>query len=89
MQDLDCGGRGEPATAFCTEGVVSQDGGVLFDEESSALPDIAEDCESGDMTACDFLYFRSPLGSDYETLGNSCAGLTEVAIPDCRTQFGN
>ena len=87
---IDCGGRGEAIeTLFCTAGVRGAIGSLYFDEESKALPGIADDCESGDMTACDFLFFRSPVGSEYEAMGNTCAGLIEVALPDCRTQFGD
>ena len=86
---LTCGGRGEPtASLFCTDGVSAEGQDLWFDDASPALPGIAEDCEGGDMTACDFLFFRSAVGSRYEALGNGCAGLTEVALPDCRTLFG-
>lgn len=84
---LSCGGRSETETPFCTEGVEADGEQLHFDESSPGLSQIVIDCEGGDMTACDFLYYRSPLGSTYEETGNSCGGRTDVALPDCRTFF--
>lgn len=84
---VECGGRGENELLFCTEGIRVSDDGLWFDEDSPGLPAVVTACEGGDMTACDFLFFRSAVGSDFEIIGNTCAGLTEVALPDCRTQF--
>lgn len=85
---LTCGGRSLVEVIFCTEGVEATDS-TSFDPTSEALPQLATDCEEGDMTACDFLFFRSPIGSEWEDIGNTCAGRTKVALPDCRTQFGD
>ncbi len=41
------------------------------DPELDALWDA---CEAGDDVACDDLYWESPLGSEYESFGLSCAG---------------
>ena len=86
---LTCGGRAaDEEVDFCTSGVDANAGSYFFDLASPGLDDIATACEDGDMTACDFLYFRSPVGSRYEELGTSCGGRTTVAIPDCRTAIG-
>jgi hypothetical protein len=37
------------------------------------------------MTACDFLYYRSPIGSQLEEIGSTCGGRINVALPDCRS----
>jgi hypothetical protein len=44
------------------------------DPELDALWDA---CEAGDGVACDDLFRRSPVGSEYETFGGTCGGLTE------------
>ena len=41
------------------------------DPELDALWDA---CEAGDDAACSDLYWQSPLGSEYESFGSSCAG---------------
>jgi hypothetical protein len=41
------------------------------DERFDALWD---ECEGGDMAACDELYQTSPIGSDYELFGGTCGG---------------
>lgn len=84
---LTCGGRSAVTMIFCTEGIEADDT-TAFSPDSEALPQLVTDCEVGDMTACDFLYFRSPINSEWEEIGNTCAGRTSVALPDCRTQFG-
>ena len=38
------------------------------------LDALAQDCYDGDMEACDDLYQESPVGSDYQTYGDTCAG---------------
>lgn len=85
---LTCGGRSDVEVRFCTEGIESAFGNVWFAESSPGLPAALASCEDGDMTACDFLYFRSEIGSEYEEVGNTCGGRTAVALPDCRTAFG-
>lgn len=85
---LNCGERGLPESGWCTTGITSTALNLEFDLDSPALPEIRESCADGDMTACDFLYFGSPSGSDEETFGNGCGGRVEVAFPDCRTELG-
>lgn len=84
---LTCGGRRVEEPSFCTEGIERDGINIWFDDNSPGLVAVVDACEIGEMTACDFLYFRSAIGSFYEELGNTCGGRTEVAIPDCRTVF--
>lgn len=86
---VTCAGRSETTVFFCTQGIEQVSGEFAFDPASPALPGIVEACEQGDFTACDFLYFRSPIGSEFEEIGNTCAGRTQVAVPDCRTAFAD
>jgi hypothetical protein len=51
--------------------------GDLGDDE--ALDALADDCFDGDFSACDQLFFDSPVGSDYEAYGDSCGGRNEPA----------
>ncbi len=43
--------------------------------DDPALDDLYDDCESGDLVACDDLYFQAPLGSEYEEFGSTCGGI--------------
>ena len=80
-----CGGRSDVEVRFCTPDIVAFEDRLWFDAESPGLPDVVEDCESGDLVSCDFLYFRSEVGSTYEALGNSCGNRVAIAVPDCRS----
>lgn len=41
------------------------------------MADLRSSCASGDMEACDDLYFDSSSGSDDEEFGNTCGGRTD------------
>ncbi len=83
---LGCGGRGAAFDSFCTEGIeVAGPDSIWFSDDSPGIGDIVAGCEAGDMTSCDFLYFRSDYDSELEQVGNSCGGRIDIAIPDCRT----
>ena len=84
---LDCGGRGPVAETFCTPGVEADSPNVWFTEDSSAVGEIVGACQDGDMIACDFLFVRSPIDSDFEKIGLTCGGRTPVSNPNCRTEF--
>ncbi len=50
---------------------------------------LAGDCRDGDMTACDALYFQTPIGDSYETYGSTCGGrLDELTSGGCVAVFG-
>jgi hypothetical protein len=70
------------------------DGG--FDDDDSAdedepfeygddalLDDLYDQCEDGDLVACDDLYFESPEGSAYESFGSTCGGAEDDLFGDC------
>ncbi|WP_369136769.1 hypothetical protein [Modestobacter versicolor] len=42
--------------------------------EDPGLDRLAQECHDGRMRACDDLYTDSPVGSDYEDYGDTCAG---------------
>ena len=44
--------------------------------DDAYLDGLWDDCAAGDMTACDALYQESPIGSEYETFGDTCGYLT-------------
>jgi hypothetical protein len=50
------------------------------DPELDALYD---DCEGGDLVACDDLYFDSPVGSEYESFGSTCGDTTDETFGFC------
>jgi hypothetical protein len=71
-----CGNRNEPA-GWCVDIYgVPVDLDALYDE-----------CAQGDMLGCDMLYAYSPLGSDDEEFGFSCAGLGREGFA-CVTEWG-
>ena len=80
-----CGGRSDVEVRFCTPDIDPFEDRLWFSADSAGLPDVVADCESGDLISCDFLYFRSEVGSSYEELGNSCGGRVAIAVPDCRS----
>ena len=81
-----CGGRSDITVVFCTPDVNAEGQTSVFDITSDGLDAVVIACTDGsDMTACDFLYFRSPIGSELEAIGATCGDRVEVAVPDCRT----
>lgn len=84
-----CGGRSDVEVRFCTPDIEPFEDRLWFDAESPGLPDVVDDCETGDLVSCDFLYFRSEVGSRYEEIGNTCGGQVAIAIPDCRTALAD
>ncbi len=53
----------------------AEDPGDLGDD--AELDALAQDCFDGDFSACDQLFFESPVDSDYEAYGDSCGGRNE------------
>jgi len=83
---LACGGRADSTDGFCTNGIVAAEGALFFDEDSEGLDAVIDRCvDDADLTACDFLFFRSGPNSDTEEIGGTCGGRVDVAVPDCRT----
>lgn len=83
---VTCGGRSDTEVTFCADGVQALPDQLVFDPDSEGIESIVELCQDdGDMTACDFLYYRSPLESEFEEIGTTCGGRVSVAVPDCRT----
>lgn len=42
-----------------------------------------DDCEAGDLAACDDLYWNSPIGSEYEEFGSTCGGTESQSWGSC------
>lgn len=84
-----CNGNGPPESGWCTEGIATGLDGLTFDESSPGLNTIAAACSDGDMMACDFLYFASPSGGQWEDFGDGCGGRTTSAFPDCGSEFAD
>lgn len=53
------------------------------DPELDALWD---QCDEGDMGACDELYLRTPIGSEYEEFGQTCGGTSDTGTGGLCTQ---
>lgn len=46
--------------------------------QSAWLDDLADWCLTGDLIACDDLWYESPVGTEWEAIGGTCGGL----VPD-------
>jgi hypothetical protein len=57
------------------------DGPYTYGDDAE-LDGLWDDCEAGSGTACDSLFFRSPIGSEYEAFGNTCGNRMELEF-DC------
>ncbi len=66
-----CGGREDDSAGGCA---------VLHGESTGAYGDdpaldaLWDACDGGDMASCDALWDDSPIGSEYETFGDTCGG---------------
>jgi hypothetical protein len=67
-----CGGTTAGGT-WCVENDPGTAGSVCGDP---ALDDLYDACAAGDMQACDDLYRQSPVGSEYESFGDTCGNRT-------------
>ena len=80
-----CGGRGDDIRPErrCGQMTIGPEGTLVVAEndeleprtygDSVELDRLWDACEDGDAAACDTLYQASPLGSDYEAFGQTCA----------------
>jgi hypothetical protein len=55
--------------------------------DDAYLDGLWDDCTAGDWDACDLLYSDSPVGSEYETYGETCGFLTD-GTEWCADVFG-
>lgn len=73
-----------------TDDTVSDSGSD--DGEDTSLEDFADeidDCEGGDMAACDDLFLNTPADSEAERIGATCGGRSDEEIPfQCEATFG-
>lgn len=53
----------------------------------ATLDGLWDACDAGDAAACDELYLRSPIGSEYEDFGETCGGRSESVTELCEDQF--
>ena len=65
-----------------------------FDEDEAfeygddeALDFLFDECDEGDLTACDDLYYESPEGSDYEAFGSTCGGREDDLYGECESEL--
>ena len=80
-QAVTCGGRNEP---------IEDDTTCMVEyEDLAGFDELARQCESGFLVACDALYVVAPLRSPDEALAATCGGLREApyVIP-CWISFG-
>lgn len=51
--------------------------------ENARLDALYDDCDDGDMEACDDLYWDSPVDSFYEEFGSTCGNRERETRGDC------
>jgi Septum formation len=79
-------GNGEDYPLGEDEATTDTTGGDGEEQDFSAL---IEDCEGGDMAACDDLYYETPVGSEEERIGSTCGGRSEEELVGaCEETFG-
>ncbi len=57
-------------------------------DDDPELEALADGCTAGDFEACDQLYFQSPVGSEFESLGETCGGINEPVSGGCVQRYG-
>ncbi len=80
-----CGGTQAPGSgSFCTADTGSNGSTAAFTYgDDSAMDALWDACEQGDMGACDELYMLAPIGSEYETYGDTCGYRQEQGTSFC------
>jgi hypothetical protein len=82
-----CGNRTDGST-YCVQGSGATDepttdgtsGEADGYGDDPALDALWDDCQAGDMGACDELFFTSPSGSQYEEFGDTCGNRTSGGL---------
>ena len=64
------------------------DVGSTYGDDAS-LDALWDACEAEDWAACDDLYFEAPIGSEYETFGETCGNRADASDGSCVSQFGS
>jgi hypothetical protein len=93
-----CGGRNEAVRGACSTEYEwalpdAQEPGDLGDD--TTFDDLVDDCQAGDLEACDELYAETPVDSSYEAYGRTCGGrLPAIAADDvpsgqCVERYGD
>ena len=90
-----CGHRGDEIrpTSTCAAMTIGAEGTLVPAQnddleprnhgENAALDALWESCAAGESATCDELYLTSPLGSEYEAFGRTCAGRQEFRSDTC------
>lgn len=79
-----CGGR-DTSGAYCNSSSRSDDRPQAYGDDAT-LDALWDACEAGSGSACDDLYWDSPIGSEYESFGRSCGNRDEVG--SCESKIG-
>ena len=71
---------GVKAAAAPTTSDVGTDGAPPADlGDDAELDELTESCFAGDVVACDLLFLQSPIDSEYEEYGDTCAAVRKPA----------
>ena len=88
----EIGSEYETFGATCGQQEPDSSGGtcdIPFDYgDNAALDSLWDACEGGDGASCDNLYFESPVGSVYETFGDTCGYRYDQSPGFCEDAIG-
>lgn len=95
---LRCGDEFVDAGITDFDDIFGDDGGGFGEIDDDSVDTYGDDpdldmlwdaCAASDWVACDELYWISPIGSDYETYGSTCANTAEPTSGGCDTIYGS
>lgn len=87
--EIDLGGGSDTDidTEIEVEDLTGLFDGILVFGDDPALDALWTSCAGGDMVACDQLFFTSPIGSSYETFGDTCGNTSPSTSGGCTAGF--
>jgi len=83
--DQTVGGEGATASTVAAGAPSPVDSGV---SDAEMLEELRSRCAAGDFLMCDVLFLASDFGSELESLGLSCGGLSTSDEGSCADEFG-
>ena len=83
--DQTVGGAGATVSTAAAGDPGSVDSGV---SDAVILEELRSRCAAGDFLMCDTLFLASDFGSELESFGGSCGGLSTSGGGPCADQFG-
>lgn len=80
---ITCGGTDTDNYGFCDSSGSTDGSGAMNYGDDATLDALYDECEGGDLAACDTMWWDSEIGSEYEELAETCGGRTDYAAGTC------